>query len=697
MKIRFFGLCTAIMIFLAGFGCTLPSDPPFINNKTITLLSNSVDNLSISWYPAGDDFTKPEDLVYQIYLSKTSNLSTSKILENETPYFSGNTEILGRITMEYSFSGLEQGQAYFINVGVKDFSGNLVAYDSIEVSTYFSTEWNLAYNDPDPQIYHYRNSGDSGKELEIAIDIQSSNPKDVFFVVSNYGDVKQVVPTITDFASVSMTSADATRSAARLELREQPRIGRNDISEFNHRSLSDITSFPDINRSFAPEKRYAVSDAVNDTQVFYESGSYEDYETQATCRLVRTVTDTAFGAKTLNIWVGDDVWWDGGSGGKHALVTEEMILAVADAFLVAGEGNDIFDWGTTIYGSEWGDHLFNSQMIQPDNNITILISDIDNDNLLGGTVAGYFYSKDNYRDIEENSYILAGSRSNERVMFYLDAVLLAYVDDYEGNWDIYDSGPAYQISTLAHELQHMIHYYEHRVKRNAPSPVWIDEMCSLIMEDFLADKMMLMGPRGVAYNVPGPGSENNSNGWLPSYLNSNKEDLFDFSYENFLASYSLAYSFGSWLTRNYGGAGLARNLVQNSEYAGEAILTDAISNTVQENLQFRELISQWGAAVLLSDLEVSDPGYRLNQGSSWFTSLAGGQTYNLGGINYYNYRSNGTTGPQILSAADHYNLTSFNPHSNLFYQPLAAVTGQHTLTVGIPVNTDLTVIIRSPR
>ncbi len=181
---------------------------------------------------------------------------------------------------------------------------------------------------------------------------------------------------------------------------------------------------------------------------------------EATCRAAVT-TETAFGTKTLVIWVADSCWTEGGTAPYK--VDSTMVAAVADSFLKAGLENDIYDWVTGVFGEEWGAHNY-SNLIAETDQIEILLYDIDADgydptNEEGWTV-GFFYPRDNYT---ADSWPF----SNQRVMFYIDSVLLAVEDagDTDSQWSVSDYWPATVISTLAHEFQHMIQFYQKEVVR----------------------------------------------------------------------------------------------------------------------------------------------------------------------------------------------------------------------------------------
>ena len=55
----------------------------------------------------------------------------------------------------------------------------------------------------------------------------------------------------------------------------------------------------------------------------------------------------------------------------------------------------------------------------------------------------------------------------------------------------------------------MIHFYQKRVVQDTISEAWLNEMASEVTEDLIADKMMVSGPRGVAYNDPTAGDSGN--------------------------------------------------------------------------------------------------------------------------------------------------------------------------------------------
>ena len=399
----------------------------------------------------------------------------------------------------------------------------------------------------------------------------------------------------------------------------------------------------------------------------------------ATARAV--VTD---GSITATFWVGDADWGDGCSGAGPC-VTQAMVDAMAAGFLQSGAGNDIYDWVTAVFGVPWGPHG-NSSLIPPAaaQNIHILLYDIDEDGIPApGTcrVAGYFSAANNY---------LAASISGsaERLTFFMDSPLFATPED--ATWEVTDRRPSQIMSVLAHEFQHMIHFYQKRVLHGASRETWLNEMASEVAQDLISTKLMANGPRGVAYDDPTAGAPGIERGRLPIYNLYN--DLQVTAWGGDLADYAIVYALGAYLARTYG-AGLFSEIVQNDESGTDAV--EAALVALGHNVSFPQVLANWAAANLLSDNTAAPARYRYNPGT-WTSSQAGGQTYRLGSINLYNYRyeppdpvpdcygpdvedHDTQEGPFLHSLSDFNGLT-LAPHSNTY-----ATMGRHTGTVQVTV------------
>jgi hypothetical protein len=415
------------------------------------------------------------------------------------------------------------------------------------------------------------------------------------------------------------------------------------------------------------------SDVEGATQTFNDAyGNQVD----ATCKKIVTANDT-----TLNIWVANDSF--GEDCEKIECVTQSMIDIIADKFLKEGSNNDIYEYVTNVIGEEWGETSYSS-LIDNNDEITILFFDIANDNQNSGGTAGYFYSRDNFK---KTSY----DTSNERIMFYMDSVMYA---SKEGDiWDINDFWPNFLISTLAHEFQHMIHFYQKIIKAGASSNSWFNEMCSMSIEDIVADKINAKGPRGVDPLDGTAGSDNNFEGRLPLFNLNNDVSLVAWhnSFPEGLVDYSASYSFGAFLIRNYGGTALLQNMVQNDKNDTEAIIT-ALNSLNITNKTFSDLLREWGSAVLLSDNDTDDSAtltYEYNI-DNYFFSTMNGLEYRVGSINMYNY---GT--PKLYTNTD--DLTGdFGKYetSNIYYHVGSGLTGDVKLSIGMDSKTQMTVIVK---
>ncbi|MEW5814442.1 MAG: PKD domain-containing protein [Spirochaetota bacterium] len=362
-----------------------------------------------------------------------------------------------------------------------------------------------------------------------------SVPKDVYFVFTN--------PTQNDAASKPVvTSLSGTRSLSTVPPLKSSGYttpagtlsgigfrGKPEISRFNAEAAAKLRR-SSISRNLIVPLQPLFSDTFLQTDPFPDDPTLNAFSDDtslnavpATCQKVVSSISTAQEIRTLNIWVANDSFTTGGT--KSKLVTQGMVNLLADKFLLAEPGNDIYDWVTNIYGPEWGAHDY-SNLISPNNEITILLYDIDGDNSTTGGILGFFYAKDNF--IKTSGSGTVTDISNQRIMFYLDAVLFATDDGVGGPWDITDPWPEEIVSTLAHEFQHMINFYQKAVLRGGgSSQTWLDEMASMVTEDFVSDKILTKGPRGVAYNDGTAGSPGNTNGRLPLYNSWNDIALID--------------------------------------------------------------------------------------------------------------------------------------------------------------------------
>lgn len=410
-----------------------------------------------------------------------------------------------------------------------------------------------------------------------------------------------------------------------------------------------------------------VNEGAAFTFLDYDSGTVT--EIPATARKV--VSD---GAVTLAVWVAN-ANWDRCS--RPPCVTQPQVDTVAQTFLRPGRDNDVYDWTTAIFGAPWGPHRFSNILSAEQQEGHILLYDIDYDHLPTSSdpvrTVGYFVAKDIFlRDPQHPNPAIR--TSNERLMFYVDAVFLASPSG--ASWEVTDPFPSHVIETLVHEFQHMIHYYQKRVLQDAFPETWLNEMSSMVAEDLLAGKLRVgAGPRGVAHDDPTAGAPGNTADRLSRYNRYNYIQVTAWRGE--LRNYSINYALGAYLARIHGGAALFGDIVRNRE-SGTAAIEAALAAR-GAGRSFGDVLVDWAIANLLSDDTGAPERWRYNTGA-WRTSRAGGSEFRLGSINLFNYEEQ----PTILPFSA---LTRSRPaHSNL-YLSLGRLTGD---TARLGVNTDPT-------
>jgi len=426
----------------------------------------------------------------------------------------------------------------------------------------------------------------------------------------------------------------------------------------------------------------STSDTLGGTHTFYLDQTANSHTANAVLKKIVADVSTAYGSKTLKIWVDQKSF--GSQCTKAKCITQEMVDALADAFLKPGEDNDIYDWDTTIYGEEWGEAAHNkyANVIEASNEINILLTDIDNDNNTQGGTIGYFYAKDNY-----THETISGS--NERIMFYIDSVMFANDEGGYAGWDIRDRFPSETLSTLAHEFQHMIHFYQKTVllADGNPTDTWIDEMLAETTEDIVATRIGIDGPRGVDPDDGSAGMPGNDRGRYPGFNQAGSAlSLTNWGYS--IADYTKVSAFGTFLIRNYGGAKLLHDIMHNTYTDRQAVLDAIHKYPNAEYKTFDVLLREWGTAVLLSNqttLPISLPRYNTGDFTETYYH---GSTFKMGSINFFNY----TPKPYIYTGSGTVN--NFAPMSNLYYAIGEDISNDHNLSLDLKSGTTATLVIK---
>lgn len=513
-------------------------------------------------------------------------------------------------------------------------------------------------------------------------------PRSVYFVFTNPGASSAASrPTVTALSAAagaqdgrrsSTSDGSARRSGWGFGIPDKP-----EVQAFNADPWAFVQRSTAAARSLVPAVRRSDVAGVSRQDLFDDLGN----AVPSTClRVVGPVSVAGGGTRTLNVWVADDCR----DGTKATTVTQDMVDRLADKFLASGTDNDIYDWVTNIYGAEWGasDGDLDAYYIQPDSQITILLCDIDGDNATNGGTVGLYYAKDNF--LKEY-----WGTSNERIMFYIDAVMFADPSDFDDAtadaWSMDDHWPSTIVSTLAHEFQHMINYYQKSVLRAGSTDTWLDELLSMATEDVVSDKIGSIGPRGVAYDDMAAGDPGNTDGRLPRYNHRNYVSLTEWlSGDDVYYSYSINYAFGAYLTRNFGGVRLLRDIVWNDFVDSTAV--DAALAAGGYAVTFQDLLAQWGAANLVSDSTGAPEGYRYNAGGA-FTSALDGVTYRQGSIDLFRYSYEDMDGPFLWTTSPVGSAAQAST-SSLYFLAGAALTGSRAWDITLPAGVELTVVLK---
>lgn len=334
--------------------------------------------------------------------------------------------------------------------------------------------------------------------------------------------------------------------------------------------------------------------------------------------------------KYCYVWVVDSNFDNTSALDTDNKITQAQIDAFATKF--AGTvGNNytdgIFAWITNLFGFENGGGEGGSGGLDSDQHISIVIYDIDADYIAtqeGGTF-GFFWPKDNYTQAELDAGGSSSIKTNLGEIFYVDSFFT-------------DCAPGAIYSTLAHEFQHMIHYNQKELTHNVSTNTWFNEMCSLLAEDFVSssDKLNLDDASAPTSRLVDFNSVYYLLG-LTTWAEGNASVL----------SYANSFAFGAYLARNYGGAELFKNMVDNDKVDGEAIEAAIAQTTGKTGKTLANLYSEFTKALAYPE---TAPSNYLNLNKAK-TSTVNGVTYNLAAINLNNYKAYDYTKDPVVEIA----------------------------------------------
>ena len=522
------------------------------------------------------------------------------------------------------------------------------------------------------QVFFLNPAGEAIDQVEYTLHL-GETPADVYLIATHGGDGGAPAPRgkVVELVDTAAGPAAADRSLTS-SLRAEPRPPSEPapdlpwVTEHNNNPPLLVRGAASRSQSAQGTRpQSTVGSRETFTEVLDAGGDFQTIT-------VYNRGEATDGVTTAKVWVDNRVW---GCRARQC-VNQFQVDEIANRFLRSGPANDIYDWVTAIYGAPWGPHEY-TNVIPPSaaDTINIVLYDIDGDGLPSpgdARVVGYFSAVHNY--LRDGNPPLSRS-SSEWLAVILDSPMMTLDMDIA-------------ISALAHEFQHMIHFYQKPVLRGADSETWLNEMSSEMAQDLIADKARVDGPRGVAYDDPTAGQPGIRFGRLPVYNRYN--DIQVTAWQGSLANYSINYALGAYLARTYGGAELFSRIVQ-SERAG----VDAIEGALRElghQVSFPRILADWAAAGLLSDDTQAPVPYRYNPGT-WSASTAGGADYRLGSINLYHYRRpGGGTGPYLRGLSD-FTARPQPPHSNK-YARLGRLSGSHVIRLTADAGLRFTVMFK---
>lgn len=526
----------------------------------------------------------------------------------------------------------------------------------------------------------------------------------LLYVVTNTGPNQQSVAVPYDSLQSSVSGSTASSATNVTATEQTPRAIRGIPGQFEYPELVVADSSSSSGEISASEITASQSWSVGDAYTFdaYEQDASGASKREVTAEVVTTVSD---GEWSLYVWLDTD----------DTLVDAAMIEALSSRFMNPESDTDIFNLVTDVFGVPWGAHSYSNLVDPIRRDVHVLLYDIDADGVPAATdsrTVGYFFPKDNYKEGTEVQYSSEDGPvsflSSGRLMFYLDSALLADTRNKDGTddgvWATDDFWPEEVVSTLAHEFQHMVHFYQRNVVlgSGAEYSVWLNELFSMAAEEIVSRAIGVDGPRGVDPARGDAGAGGNRGGRMSNHIVSGPvTNLLAWPDASVLDHYAASYSFGAFLIRTYGFSFFTEMLQEvNPSTSGIyeiAAVEDAGDRVIGQRIPFDELLRRWGVAVIVSDDTAVPIGFRLNSGT-WIGD--GSVTGSVGSLNAHNYRTTINIEGQpveydgpLVYQADSGPFTT-TPYSNLFLCGGTVPSGGTTLSFDLPNDVTVTPVMR---
>lgn len=479
-------------------------------------------------------------------------------------------------------------------------------------------------------VWFYRNSGLHG--VNVPIQISGLNKQTVTLVYTNEGIDAVPMPAI----ALGDQSGGSWQGGAS-QSRGRPDPAPAAISELNERLAQDLLSNKD---AYTPQFAKALPGVSPALSVGASKTITDPYRSQSIALTLQKRVATQDGAYQVNFWVENNEF---GSG----RITAAVLDRIANYFAVQAD-NNVYALVSHLIGKPWGEHGY-VNLIDGSQDINIVFY-----NSNSGGWAGYYAASDQY---------LRGwyPRSNEWLAFYMASEGL-----YENNYHL-DGAMKWATSTLAHELTHMVHFYQRYVALGKGFDVWLNELAAMGMEDLIDTRVF---------------NESYSTTQIMHYPNWISAGTYNCRIDQWLGlsavagcnSYAVAGSFGAFMLRQHG-VNFYKGLFASTQSKSWFMVDEAIRRAGGSGYQ--DALRRWGASIAMLPLDHSPLGHGYSQ------RLDGGfELMGFDGASYRAVRRLPTSLPAMLAPLAHFPVERRN------------VSGIYQETVSVPPACSVTVIIQ---
>ncbi|GHD62422.1 M30 family zinc metallopeptidase [Jeongeupia chitinilytica] len=480
-------------------------------------------------------------------------------------------------------------------------------------------------------LWRFRNVGTGPVSVQVRID--NVNGRTATLVYSNESTSDIALPT------VALGNATAQNGSRQAEAQTRDRHTPPQVDAFNAGGFAGLLGQQRSTTAGVLASR-TNEFGIGASRVWYNQD--DDGGVSQRITTLRRQQSTSSG-RQVNLWV---------ENGEYAnnKVSDTILDTLITTF--ASGNAAIYPLVTGLAGEPWGSVPAASagSLIGPDQAIDLVIVNQDNNGKPYGVVA-YFYSGNNF--VRSS----ATPASNEALAIFVDSETL-YLDG--------SSGLTFSKSTLAHELTHMINFYQRAVQIGSSYAfaTWLEEMTAIMMEDVVSTQVT------PGYNTV---RDERFPGWLANAEYNCPLTVWQTTPSCF--GYDLSGSFGGFLLRQYGIGFYTSLLRDRASTDSIALLDDAIrqSGGTGMNVAFQ----RWGTSIALLPAAASPAGFGYPARTE-----AGFSLVPISGPDYAGKRRLPTSLPSTLYGYGHFPFVRIN----------LPVTLNETYTV--PAHTTLSVVIQ---